>query len=414
MRTRLTRKCLISALAVMGAATGLQAQAASSSSGVGFLMYRVYLPEGGPTKVVLPKLTFSYSDGRPSRTLAPCTTTLGLTAAGLSNLAAGTFTCAWAFTSGGPSPAIGLNIAFPDASALYWVTPLAIDQAATITVNGEFPDARYMSWNAYDASLTTYEINGVKSGLPDFEIAPDAGSVNPWQQSGPAGGHYTLKVSSGGAGQGNVLPMPPSTKGAISLMPAPCSGAACPPINQFLRQSFGGLFPNVDNAYVVALTQPKSGQVVVVRGKMPTSVVGAQSSHPVPWPADGLQTRYTSVCNNVYAWPYPVTNCAADYQLKPDAQGYYTVVASAAKDRPANATDAKGVSWLANSPILASTRHMLIVRNMLPNGFDQAVQNVPVDSTPQAAEAVMQDYYPHVWACAKATFEAGGWQACAK
>jgi hypothetical protein len=39
---------------------------------------------------------------------------------------------------------------------------------------------------------------------------------------------------------------------------------------------------------------------------------------------------------------------------------------------------------------------------------------VPVDSTPQAAEAVMQDYYPRVWACAKATFEAGGWQACAK
>ena len=195
-----------------------------------------------------------------------------------------TFTCAWAFTSGGPNPAIGLNIAFPDTSALYWVTPFAIDQAATIIVNGEFPDARYMSWNAYDASLTTYDINGVKSGLPDFAIVPDAGSVN----------------------------------------------------------------------------------------------------------------------------------CAADYQLKPDADGYYTVVASAAKDRPANATDAKGVSWLANSPTLANTRHMLIVRNMLPNGFDQAVQNVPVDSTQQAAEAVMQAYYPRAWVCARSTFEAGGWQACAK
>ena len=50
---------------------------------------------------------------------------------------------------------------------------------------------------------------------------------------------------------------------------------------------------------------------------------------------------------------------------------------------------------------------------MLPSpGFARAVQNVPMDSTPASAEAVMQQNYPKGVYCQGAVFAAGGYDAC--
>ena len=52
-------------------------------------------------------------------------------------------------------------------------------------------------------------------------------------------------------------------------------------------------------------------------------------------------------------------------------------------------------------------------RTRLPSpGFARAVQNVPMDSTPASAEAVMQQNYPKGVYCQGAVFAAGGYDAC--
>jgi hypothetical protein len=398
-------------LSVLGVVLGAGvANFAVASTSVGFLIYRVYLPEGGSSKVTLPGLTYSYSDGRAAQTIKPCSTTLQSTPSG-----SGAPGCAWLLKVAGPTAASGINIAYPDASSTYWVTPFPVDPALSISVNGQYPDARYMSFNVYDSSGSSFVSNGVYSGLADYLIAPDAGSANPWQQSALPGGAYTLQISTAAVpGMRNVLPMPPSDGGTPTGLPPTCKGKdECPAYKVFQPAGLGGLFPNVDNAYVSALTQPEPGRVLVIRGKLPASPSGDQSTHPVPWPAAGSQLRYWSICNNLYLEPYPVTSCAADYQLKTDSQGYYTVVASATADRPVNATEAYGVAWLQNSKLLPYARHMLIVRNMLPNQFSEAIQNIPSGGGSADAQSVMKAYYPQVWSCSKAIYEAGGWKACA-
>jgi len=379
----------------------------ASGDGSGSLIYRVYLPAGAPQSVALPTLTFSYSDGRPSRTLTPCT--------GSASSTSGTDTsCAWRLVVSGAQTSdgrpAGLNVLYPDTVSTYWVTFFPADPAQTITVKGVYPDARYMSFNAYDASGSSYEVNGMPSGLYDAAIQPDAGALNPWQQSGAAGGAYTVQLlASPDPKAPNTLPLPPASSASLSSLPLPCKGTACPPADTFVRIDTGGLYPNVDNAYVSALHTPQAGEVLVIRGKLPSTVDGA---HPQPWPAGATQLRYWSVCNNVYLPPYPVLGCADDDQVPVDSQGDYTVVTSAPEDRPTNATAAQGVVWLSNATVLPTARHLVLVRNMLPNGFQQAVQSVPVNSSPATTQAIMHAYYPRAWRCSKRRFEQGGWQAC--
>lgn len=380
-----------------------------------YLIYRVYMPNGGASSVELPTLVFNYSDGRASKTIAPCSVPLGLTPSGLVNESQGQPACAWAFTSGGPLPAVSLNIAYPDTHAIYWVTGFTLDSALSISVEGTYPDARYMSLNVYDATLSSFTQNGLPSGLADYSIAPDPGSANPWQQYAEAGGSFEVNITStASAGQSNTLPMPPVVAGGFKGLPPTCSGSSCPPLDQFERASLSSLFPNVDNAYISALTQPKPGNILVLRGRLPITPSGYFTNHPEPWPTAGKQLRYWSLCNNLYMQPYPVTSCVADNDMQVDANGYYTVVVSAIADRPVNATTAQGVEWLKNSTLLPYSRHMLIVRNLLPNDFPYAAQNVPMSSSPANASSVMGDYDPAVYSCSRKTFEKGGWQACAK
>lgn len=408
---RWVRPAVLTLFAIGGGATCALAQSDSDTSPVGYLIYRTYLPSGGPSRVDLPTLTYTYSDGRPSRTLPPCRTVAG--SAGLlpALAAAATFQCSWPAVVSGSSTTVGLNVAYPDTASTYWVMPFVADPALTITAHGTYPDARYMSFNVYNSNGASFtSSSGVKSGRADYLIEPDNGALNPWQTSAPIGGHYTVVVSSDATptSTGNVLPMPLPGKGIGGLTPI-CT-TDCPPYNVFLPAKLAGLWPNVDNAYLEALTQPEAGKVIVVRGKLPVTVKG---KHAHPWPAEGAQLRYFSVCNNLYASPYPVTSCVYDDELAVDSAGYYTVVAGAPGDRPKNTGPFSGVAWLRGSTTQPFTRHRLQVRNMLSNGFPQSVLAVPKGASAAETESVMQDYYPHTWVCPKTTFESGGWQACA-
>ena len=399
----------------MAAALVAALPAAAMSASPGFLIYRVYLPSTSPQEVKLPTLTLRYNDGRPSKTLAPCANPVkGL----LQDMVAKTASrCAWPVIVAGQN---GLNVAYPDTGATYWVAPFIIDPAMTIQVDGEFPDARYMSFNTYDGTGASFEANGVKSALADYLIKPHPGSKNPWKTQAPAGGTFTVVVTPNAVpGMPNALPMPPEKSPQLSKfigMGQVCSNAPCPDTYAFepYGGSGGGMFPNVDNDYVSTRQEVTWKDVIVVRGKLPRTPTGASATHPVVWPNPNMDVRYWSICNNWSMAPFVVEDCLFDHQMVTDEEGYYTFVTGSQWSRPKNANADHGVSWLAMSTLLPAIKKQIIVRNMLPHDFAEAIQNVPDHGGQAGAREVMKAYYPEVWKCSKKDFEAGGWRACAQ
>jgi hypothetical protein len=263
---------------------------------------------------------------------------------------AGAQACAWPREI----DAVSDNILIVDTGAAYWLEPFPIGPGLQIVLNGTYPDARYASLAVYTQPTSSpFTVNGVSSSLTDYQIAPDTGSVNPWQQQAPAGGHYTVTLREDVApGQVNTLPIAPAgtTSGqgllvyrvylpaggdfskvvpptvtleqggrseklppcttpsapstaaqsssaptaAPTATPAP-SPTAQPAQLQFFKSNIQSLGPNEDTPYVLAyLTPPGPGDVVVIRGKAPTHASG---DHPSPWPAASEDVRYWSLCN---------------------------------------------------------------------------------------------------------------------
>ncbi len=113
-----------------------------------------------------------------------------------------------------------LNVAFPDAAATYWTTPFYAESGFEIKVEGTYPDARYMSFNVYDEAGGSFETNGVSSGIADYEIASNAGSVNPFQTQGEPGGSFTVTLSGAAKpGDANTLPLAPEGEAGGSTAP---------------------------------------------------------------------------------------------------------------------------------------------------------------------------------------------------
>ena len=113
-----------------------------------------------------------------------------------------------------------LNVAFPDAAATYWTTPFYAEAGTEIEIEGQYPNARYMSFNVYDENGGSFEANGVSSGIADYQIEPQAGSVNPFQRLGRPGGAFTLALSADAEpGERNVLPLAPEEAMAQSAAP---------------------------------------------------------------------------------------------------------------------------------------------------------------------------------------------------
>ncbi|WP_045226921.1 hypothetical protein [Methyloterricola oryzae] len=114
-----------------------------------------------------------------------------------------------------------MNVAYPDTEATYWTTPFIAKTGLKLKIKGQFPQARYFSLTVYDNSFgyfTTSE--GVSSGIADYLIVPDSGSVNPWQSSDAAsGGSFTVTV------EDNVTQAMYETENTIPISPStPVSG----------------------------------------------------------------------------------------------------------------------------------------------------------------------------------------------
>ncbi|RZU49521.1 hypothetical protein EV385_1274 [Krasilnikovia cinnamomea] len=373
--------------------------------------------------------------------------------------------CAWPQEVGADAD----NIALPDTNAHYWVTPFRVRADREITVTGTFPDARYASLTVYNGLRGTFTRDGVFSSRTDYQIAPDPGSVNPWQESARPGGSYTLYLRHQVApGQTNTIPIAPARArdgdvgflvyrtylpadrpsvparlptltvidGGVPRTLKPCPATVAPagartpiippprtaPDLAFARgRGADELFPNPDSGYLSAWIHPPRGdRVVVIRGRAASS---PDTPHPSPWPAPGDDMRYWSLCTNLRRPYYPVVvnelpdgsvdpGCRHDDAAALDARGYYTFVLGTEAQRPA-VQALPGATFVPFSLEHPRARHLVVLRNMLPvDSFRYSVLDAPANGRARPAAAAMGDYYPRGAVCAFAVLAAEGPAGC--
>ena len=386
--------------------------------------------------------------------------------------------CAWPYVVNADaittSPA--LNFSNPDTAADYWIMEYTVQPGLRITLSGRYPGSRYMSFEAYASDGAPFTVNGVSSALPDYRIAPDPGSVNPWQREAGPGGRFTLTLqSSVTPGRANTLPLAPAgtpagTIGAVffrvyaahgspgrvplpavtftrngiskrlracpfasSTLPAgagqPSGTASAAPHAQgtaagivpFARYPSSNHTPDSDQAYLTGrITPPQDGDVLLIRAKAPAAPDG---SWPSPWPMPGEDMRYWSLCIDVSNSRDPVVvntlangtadyGCRYDSQARLDRNGYYTFAVGTESQRAA-IERVPGVTFLPFSAADPAKPHVLFLRNMLSSpGFSEAVQDVPANRNAASAAAVMGPYYPRMALCPLAGLTRSGPDAC--
>ena len=78
--------------------------------------------------------------------------------------------CAWQFRL----DTDGVNSLYLDKAVTYWVTRLPVLPDSSLTITGEFPHSRYISFTTYDPRTRAVD------SIFDAQIQPDAGSTNPF------------------------------------------------------------------------------------------------------------------------------------------------------------------------------------------------------------------------------------------
>ncbi len=165
----------------------------------------------------------------------------------------------------------------------------------------------------------------------------------------------------------------------------------------------GTFFANLDNQYVRTFINRKHGEVFVIRAKAPTTPKTYNGNTKFE---DG-DLRYWSWCSQQGYASGRVNKCLFDEQIPVDANGYYTLVLSRESDRPRNAINECGVSWLPIADVGDGTGDpdlsFLVLRNMLGRGeFKHAVQNIKSQETIQQD---MGDYFPRARYTTVSSFE---------
>ena len=168
----------------------------------------------------------------------------------------------------------------------------------------------------------------------------------------------------------------------------------------------GGFYSNRDNAYIFAHLSRRFGPVLVVQGRLPV----VPRTYDRQRRMESGQLRFWSLCTGESRVTVRTPDCVADRQLPIDSGRRFTVVVSRPEDRPVNATERCGTSWIdwgeRGDGAGDSDYAVLILRNMLPAaGFGQAVQRV---GRPGAEPDVMGAHFPASGYGTKAGFEARG------
>ena len=342
-----------------------------------------------------------------------------------------------------------------------------VPRGGRVVFEGEYPFARYFALHPND-----YETNNFDT-LVDHELDPDPGSVNPWRGPVPPGSgrRYTAQlvfddepetpepnaVYVGRTADGRFNPavfliyriyaadqgaLPPNSAGvplpAVTVVdergqvverfstcdpypaghepaadatrfpafPVPDHRAVFSPGDITTRSNWGmpvTLLANRDVLYLVSAYSRSAGELFVVRSRKPRTP-GRPSGLP-PWSGD-VDIRLWTVCTYNF-WHGSALTCLVDEDVPSDADGDYTLVVSDAAHRPRNANVERGVAWLDAGPF----RDGQLTWRMLLAGQELLVELKRAIDTGEASPAVAP-FVPRTAFCSRATFEAGGWQAC--
>lgn len=346
---------------------------------------------------------------------------------------------------------------FPETNAVYWswrydaTAPSAHNVAFRIT--GQFPYARNTSLHFYP----NLNQGSADNSLRDVDIVPAAGSVNPYLpgvnrrltnrtyiawlvpfDSPRIGQPNTLVISAdsdiatlmlrvyradygyqnGGVpvptieavndDTGQSVPCPPN----ITNPPTePVDLGAWPPaakIVSFYHMAGEGYYPNDDNKYLVAVTDPsRFGQILVLRFYPPTFLNTYQ--HPEAVFTGNEEVRYMSLCMGGQLTTH-TSECVADDQFIRANSGYFNVIVGPDRADVRAAAQARGYSFIVwysqSSPVL-------IYRHMRPrDNFTGSLGLVPVynprrPTAGQRAEDFIGIYAPTGRYCAVNKFLSG-------
>lgn len=168
----------------------------------------------------------------------------------------------------------------------------------------------------------------------------------------------------------------------------------------------GGQYNNADAAYMTVPVSTQLGDVLMMRGKLPTF----PRTHRGQERMTGGQLRYWSMCQNEGLVTTRGAGCLYDRQLELNRHRMYTIVTSKRADRPANARPRCGVGWIpwpengdgAGRP----EGGLIFIRNLLPDpSFEHSIQST---SAPGDERAVLGRYYPRSTYMDTAEFETRG------
>jgi len=159
---------------------------------------------------------------------------------------------------------------------------------------------------------------------------------------------------------------------------------------------------NADVQYLATHYSGLHGELFVVRGKYLTAPDTRSGESPA---APGKQVRLYNLCTYNF-WNGGATQCRLENELARDAAGFYTLVVSRADDRPTN-LERTGGTWLDWGPYLdGQLQYRFVYReNPYVVAIAAAANGEPVADR-------FRPYLPAAVPCDRATYEAGGWQAC--
>jgi hypothetical protein len=353
------------------------------------------------------------------------------------------------------------NVLAVDTNAVYWGGTYAGIPGTRIRIEGDFPHARYMSWNLYDSAARPID------ALADHQLAPDPdGGYTAFIEFGPRpeqparntlysgdsrGGTFLYRVYVPDRGQDakGGVPLP-----TVSLQPAGASGGgpgidACRELqapyawqlNSLIESAPGMPDPTDDgdgfpgrspprwrlfknfcaSAVDIMLDNEQGEQFHPNAYERCGDGPGFFSNRDIAYIFTGTsrgfgellvlrgraprpgQLRYWSFCQYEPA-TQRVIACRRDDGVKVGPRGYYKIVVSTADSRPRNARRACGVTWLPWGP---QPQGLLIYRHMLPvPSFRRAIQRV---GEPGDEKQVLGPLYPRgMYLADAAAFEGQG------
>lgn len=338
------------------------------------------------------------------------------------------------------------NVLAVDTNAVYWGGTYAAVPGTRIRIEGQYPNARYFSWNLYDSAARPID------ALSDFELAPGPGggytalievgpppadpAPNTLYTGDSRGGTFLYRVYVPDRGQDpkGGVPLPRvsleqagGTGGAPGF---PACGELQAPYAWQLNDLVAGAPPAPDptadgngfpgrkpprwrlfqnfcaSAVDIMLDNEEREDFHPDAYERCGDGPGFFSNRDIAYVFTGTSRgfgevlsiraraprrralRYWSFCQYEPA-TQRVIACRRDRHVKVGPRRFYKLVISTPQSRPRNARRACGVTWMPWGP---QTQGLLIYRHMLPRrSFRQAIQNV---SKPGDERRVMRSFYP--------------------